>query len=183
VVALSIDINDTHSTAEAMFGRVELQVRGESSQYLERSTRRREAGDRCGVGPPSVLCMTFRNFHVHEASASRGTFLAPPVRHVDGVHPERVIRSHALTPDDHAFCAALLEQGDVLFVVLPYLPGCVLWLVSMPRQAWLMREKQPGAIVLTLGEAADLAAILGDPRPYSLWDVAAAFSAPVSFKP
>ena len=93
---------------------------------------------------------------------------------------KEVIRSHTLTRDDQAFCTALLEQGDVLFVILPYLPERVLWLVSTPRQAWLMRYKQPEAIVFTLGEAADLAAILGDARPRSLWDVAAAFSAPVS---
>jgi hypothetical protein len=36
----------------------------------------------------------------------------------------------------------------------------MLWLVSTARQAWLMLEKQPGAIVLTLGEAAEFAAHL-----------------------
>ena len=92
---------------------------------------------------------------------------------------KEVIRGYTMARDDQAFCAVLLEQGDILFVVLPYLPECVLWLVSTPRQAWLMRAKQPKAIVFTLGEAADLAATLGDPRPHSLWDVADAFSAPV----
>ena len=41
-----------------------------------------------------------------------------------------------------------------------------------------MRDTQPKAIIFTLGEAADLAVSLGDPRPTSLWQVAVDFSAP-----
>ncbi|HEY7037545.1 MAG TPA: hypothetical protein VID28_01775 [Methylomirabilota bacterium] len=88
-----------------------------------------------------------------------------------------MIENRLLTPDTREFCAALLEQGDVLGVTLGYLPEHVLWLVNTPGQAWLMRDKQPDAIVLTLGEATDLAAAVGDPPPRSLWDVAVTLSA------
>jgi hypothetical protein len=94
-----------------------------------------------------------------------------------------VIENQILTPDTRAFCTALLEQGDVLGVTLRYLPEHVLWLVNTPRQAWLMRDKQPDAIVLTLGEAADLAAAVGDPRPRSLWDVVVTLSASATSEP
>lgn len=131
-------------------------------------------------GPPTVLSHDFSQLPRSGAFDPRGTFLALQYGMSTVFSLKEVIRDHALARDDQAFCAALLEQGDILFVVLPYLPECVLWLVSTPRQAWLMRDMQPRAIVFTLGEAADLATTLGDPRPYSLWDVAAAFSAPVS---
>lgn len=94
-----------------------------------------------------------------------------------------VIENRTLTPDTRAFCLALLKQGDVLGVALGYLPEHMLWLVSTPGQAWLMRDKQPDAIVLTLGEAADLAATVGDPQPLSLWDVVVALSAPAVGQP
>ena len=90
-----------------------------------------------------------------------------------------VLENQLLAPDVRALCAALLEKGDVLGLTLGYLPEHVLWLVTTPGQAWLMRDKHPGAIVVTLGEAADLAAAVGDPPPQSLWDVAGTFAAPV----
>ncbi|HEX7788873.1 MAG TPA: hypothetical protein VF653_21840 [Methylomirabilota bacterium] len=90
-----------------------------------------------------------------------------------------VLENKLLPPEARVLCTALLEQGDVLGLTLGYLPEHVVWLVSTPGQAWMMRDKHPGAIVFTLGEAADLAAAVGDPRPASLWDVASAFAAPV----
>ena len=90
-----------------------------------------------------------------------------------------VMENKRLPPEARALCTALLEQGDVLGLTLGYLPEHVLWLVTTPGQAWMMRDKHPGAIVVTLGEAVDLATAVGDPPPASLWDVASAFAAPV----
>jgi hypothetical protein len=46
-----------------------------------------------------------------------------------------------------------------------------------------MRDTQPKAVVLTLGEAADLATTVGAARPTSLWQVAVAFSVPAPPSP
>ena len=73
---------------------------------------------------------------------------------------------------------------EVLAVALNYLPEAVLWLVTTPLQARLMRDTQPRAVVFTLGEAADLATSLGDTRPpTSLWQVAVEFSTPAPSSP
>lgn len=50
--------------------------------------------------------------------------------------------------------------------------------LTTPLQARLMRNTQPGAVIFTLAEAADLAMSLGEARPTSLWQVAVEFSAP-----
>ncbi|HSE04581.1 MAG TPA: hypothetical protein VLK35_10565 [Methylomirabilota bacterium] len=91
---------------------------------------------------------------------------------------QQVIEKQALGPDARAFCEALLRQGEVLAVTLSYLPETVLWLVTTPLQARLMRNAHPLALIITLAEAVDLARAVGDPRPTSLWQVAATLSAP-----
>lgn len=96
---------------------------------------------------------------------------------------QEVVEKQGLGPDARAFCEVLLKDGEVLAVALTYLPEAVLWLVTTPLQAQLMRDTQPGAAIFTLGEAADLATSLGDPRPTSLWQVAVAFSAPAPSSP
>jgi hypothetical protein len=96
---------------------------------------------------------------------------------------QEVMDREGLGPVARAFCEALLRQGEVLAVALSYLPDTILWLVTTPSQARIMRDTQPKAAVLTLREAADLAASVGDPRPTSLWQVAVAFSAPAPTSP
>jgi hypothetical protein len=96
---------------------------------------------------------------------------------------QEVMDREGLGPVARAFCEALLRQGEVLAVALSYLPDTILWLVTTPSQARIMRDTQPKAAVLTLREAADLAASVGDARPTSLWQVAVAFSAPAPTSP
>ena len=97
---------------------------------------------------------------------------------------QEVMDKHGLGPDARAFCENLLKDGEVLAVALNYLPESVLWLVTTPLQARLMRDTQPRAVVFTLGEAADLATSLGDTRPpTSLWQVAVEFSTPAPSSP
>ena len=91
---------------------------------------------------------------------------------------QEVMDKQGLGPDARAFCEALLKHGEILAVALNYLPETVLWLVTTPSQAQLMRDTQPKAVIFTLGEAADLATSLGEARPTSLWQVAVGFSAP-----
>lgn len=91
---------------------------------------------------------------------------------------QEVIDKQQLGPDARAFCQALLKQGEVLAVALSYLPDTVLWLVTTSSQARLMRSTQPKAVILTLGEATDLATSLGGAPPASLWQVAVELSAP-----
>jgi hypothetical protein len=91
---------------------------------------------------------------------------------------KQVMDSQNLGPGARAFCEALLKDGEVLAVRLNYLPDRILWLVTTPSQARLMRGTQPNAIILTLAEAADLVTSLGDPWPTSLWQVAIDLSAP-----
>jgi hypothetical protein len=91
---------------------------------------------------------------------------------------QQVMDKQGLGPDARAFCEALLRQGEVLAVTLSYLPEMVLWLVTTPLQARLMRNAHPRALILTLAEAIDLAVAVGDARPTSLWHVAASFSSP-----
>ena len=96
---------------------------------------------------------------------------------------QEVMDKQGLGPEARAFCESLLKQGEVLAVTLSYLPEAVLWLVTTTTQARLMRDTQPRAVVITLGEAADLATSVGDPRPTSLWQVAVAFSGPAPDSP
>jgi len=96
---------------------------------------------------------------------------------------QEVVEKQGLGPDARAFCEVLLKEGEVLAVALNYLPETVLWLVTTPLQARLMRDTQPGAAIFTLGEAADLATSVGDSPPTSLWRVAVNFSAPPPISP
>lgn len=96
---------------------------------------------------------------------------------------KEIMDRQALGADARAFCEALLSQGEVLGVTLSYLPESVLWLVMTPWQARLIRDRQHEAIVVTLGEAADLAGALGDPVPTSLWQAAVLLSAPAPGAP
>jgi hypothetical protein len=91
---------------------------------------------------------------------------------------QQVMDKQGLGPDARAFCEALLKHGEVLAVTLSYLPETILWLVTTPSQARIMRDTQPKAVVITLGEAADMATSVGAARPTSLWQVAVGFSAP-----
>jgi len=68
-----------------------------------------------------------------------------------------IMREYPLTPEDRAFCRALLQQGEVLAVMLDYVPESLVWLVSTSGQAWLLRERQPGVVALSLHEVADFA--------------------------
>lgn len=96
---------------------------------------------------------------------------------------QEVVNKQGLGPDALAFCEALLRDGEILAVALNYLPESVLWLVTTPLQAHLMRDMQPSAAIFTLGEAVELATSLGDPPPTSLWQVAIDFSAPAPGSP
>jgi hypothetical protein len=94
-----------------------------------------------------------------------------------------VMDRKGLGPDARAFCEAVLKHGEVLAVTLGYLPETVLWLVTTPLQAQLMRDAQREAVVLTLGDAVDLAVSVGDPAPTSLWQVAVLLAAPAPEAP
>lgn len=89
---------------------------------------------------------------------------------------EILSRHHGLSRDGRAFCEALLTLGPVLAVRLSYLPEALLWLVTSPHQARVMRGQQPDAPILTLAEAQDLFTALGDPCPGSLMEVAGQFA-------
>jgi hypothetical protein len=96
---------------------------------------------------------------------------------------QEVVEKQGLGPEARAFCEALLRDDEILAGALNYLPETVLWLVTTPLQAHLMRDTQPSAAIFTLGEAVDLAMSLGDPPPTSLWQVAVDFSAPAPSSP
>jgi len=81
-----------------------------------------------------------------------------------------------LSRDGRAFCEALLTYGEVLAVRLSYLPETLLWLVTSPHQARIMRGHQPNVPILTLAEAQDLMSAVGDPWPGSLMEVAGRFA-------
>jgi hypothetical protein len=85
-------------------------------------------------------------------------------------------RLDRLSPDGQAFCRSLLSHGEVLAVQLSYLPEALLWLVTSPAQARIMRAQQPECVTLTLTEAQDLFTVLGDPFPTTLMEVAGRFA-------
>jgi hypothetical protein len=71
----------------------------------------------------------------------------------------------------------------VLAVRVDYLPGSMLWLVTTPKQAQLMRKAREGrstsdVCVMSLGEAQDLFGAVGDPTPATLYEVAGWLLAP-----
>ncbi len=100
---------------------------------------------------------------------------------------QEVLRHHrGLSPDGRALCEALLTQGDVLAVRLAYLSDSLLWLVTTPWQARMMRDHRPAdvdAVVLSLPEAQDLLTAVGDLAPTTLYEVAGWFLAPAPEEP
>lgn len=86
------------------------------------------------------------------------------------------------------FYEALLIHGDVVAVSANYLPGSLLWLVTTPTQARLMREVHDPdadvkAAVLSLQEARELLATVGDAAPATVYEAAAWLLAPPSQEP
>jgi hypothetical protein len=97
---------------------------------------------------------------------------------------QEVLRHHrTLSRRGREFYESLLEHGDVLAVRVDYLPGAMLWLVTSPKQAQLMRKAREGrsasdVCVMSLTEAQDLFATTGDPHPTTLYEVAGWLLAP-----
>ena len=79
---------------------------------------------------------------------------------------------NGLSESSRAFCEALLTYGEVLAVRLSYFPEALVWLVTSPMQARIMRTHRPDAVILTLAESRDLLTTLGDPSPTTLMEVA-----------
>jgi hypothetical protein len=97
---------------------------------------------------------------------------------------QEVLRHHrTLSRRGREFYESLLAHGDVLAVRLDYLPGAMMWLVTTPNQARLMRKAREGrttsdVCVMSLAEAQELFTTMGDPRPSGLYEVAAWLLAP-----
>lgn len=97
---------------------------------------------------------------------------------------QEVLRHHrTLSRRGREFYESLLAHGDVLAVRLDYLPGAMMWLVTTPGQARLMRKAREGrttsdVCVMSLSEAQELFTTLGDPTPTGLYEVAAWLLAP-----
>jgi|GraSoiStandDraft_55_1057291.scaffolds.fasta_scaffold122337_1 hypothetical protein len=97
---------------------------------------------------------------------------------------KEVLDNHpTLSPGVRAFCESLLTQGDMLAVTADYFPLLLLWLVTTPWQARLMREAlsrqaEVKATVLSLREAQDLLTTVGDTAPATVYEAAARLLAP-----
>src|SRR5258708_39321376 len=97
---------------------------------------------------------------------------------------KEVLDSHpTLSPGVRAFCESLLTQGDMLAVTADYFPLLLLWLVTTPRQARLMREalrRQAGvkATVPSLRETQGPLTTVGDTAPATGFEAAAPLLAP-----
>ena len=97
---------------------------------------------------------------------------------------QEILKHHGtLAPNRRAFYETLLTHGDVLAVGVNYLPGSLLWLVTTPTQAGLMRERHdPDAdvevTIMSLQEARDLLTIVGDAEPATVYEAAACLLAP-----
>jgi hypothetical protein len=97
---------------------------------------------------------------------------------------QEVLRHHrTLSRRGREFYESLLHLGDVLAVRVDYLPGAMLWLVTSPTQAQLMRKAREGrstsdVCVMSLREAQDLFGAVGDPTPATLYEVAGWLLAP-----
>jgi hypothetical protein len=97
---------------------------------------------------------------------------------------QEVLRHHrTLSRRGREFYESLLAHGDVLAVRLDYLPGAMMWLVTTPKQARLMRKAREGrstsdVCVMSLAEAQELFSTIGDPTPTGLYEVAAWLLAP-----
>jgi hypothetical protein len=93
-----------------------------------------------------------------------------------------------LPPSRRAFYEALLTHGDVVALRVSYLPGALLWLVTTPTQARLMREAHDPAAdveatILSLPEVTDLLTIVGDAGPATVYEAAAWLLAPPPTEP
>jgi hypothetical protein len=93
-----------------------------------------------------------------------------------------------LSPRRRAFYEALLTHGDVVAVKVNYLPGSLLWLVTTPTQARMMREGHDPdahveATILSLQEAKDLLTSVGDAGPATVYEAAAWLLAPSPEEP
>jgi hypothetical protein len=93
-----------------------------------------------------------------------------------------------LPPSRRAFYEALLTHGDVVAVRVSYLPGALLWLVTTPTQARLMREAHDPAAdveatIMSLPEARDLLTTVGDAGPATVYEAAAWLLAPPPKEP
>jgi len=90
-----------------------------------------------------------------------------------------ILKRHRTLPaSGTAFYETLLTRGDVVAVKVNYLPGSLLWLVTTPAQARLMREAHDPdadveATILSLQEARDLLMIVGDAMPATVYEAAA----------
>jgi hypothetical protein len=96
---------------------------------------------------------------------------------------KEMMKEYPLAPQDREFCQALLLHGEVLAVMVSYLPDSLLWLVSTSEQVRLLRRWQPDALVMSLKEVADLVTVMGDPHPTSVWDAAFMFGAAAPIEP
>lgn len=88
-----------------------------------------------------------------------------------------------LAPSRRAFYDTLLTHGVVLAVRVNYLPGSLLWLVTTPTQARLMREihnpdADVEATIMSLQEARDLLTVVGDAEPATVYEAATCLLAP-----
>jgi len=101
---------------------------------------------------------------------------------------EVLTHCRALPPSRKAFYEALLTHGDVVVVSVKYLPGALLWLVTTPTQARLMREGHDPdahveATILSLQEARELLTTVGDAAPATVYEAAARLLAPPPREP
>ena len=101
---------------------------------------------------------------------------------------EILTHCRALSPRRRAFYEALLTHGDVVAVKVNYLPGSLLWLVTTPTQARLMRDGHDPdahveATILSLQEARELLTTVGDAAPATVYEAAAWLLAPSPEEP
>ncbi len=93
---------------------------------------------------------------------------------------EILTHCRTLPPSRRAFYEAVLTHGDVVAVRVNYLPGSLLWLVTTPTQARLMRE---GHDADAEAEARDLLTTVGDAVPATVYEAAAWLLAPPPEEP
>ncbi len=100
---------------------------------------------------------------------------------------EILTHCQTLPASRRAFYEALLTHGDVVAVRVNYLPGSLLWLVTTPTQARQMREGHDPdadeATILSLQEARELLATVGDAVPATVYEAAAWLLAPPPEEP
>jgi hypothetical protein len=107
------------------------------------------------------------------------------MRH-DRQYPQLAGNPDALSeapPSRRAFYDTLLTHGDMLAVRVKYLPGSLLWLVTTPTHARLMRQihnpdADVEATIMSLRETRDLLTVVGDAEPATVYEAAACLLAP-----